>query len=445
VVIVGAGGSERTKEPPDELLARSTTFPLIRLMDRVLPDRRWPADFFAMLVAAAIPWSTTATAALAVLWFIALAPIIHRADAIYNLRRPATALPLLLGAFAIASIAWSDGNSSDIVRGIKPFLRLMLLPLLFAQYRHSDRGIQVLKAFLASCSLLLLFSFATTIYPPLWREDNPGVPIRDQTAQSAEFALCFFALLYLGLRSWQKANYVLGGILAICSLLFLYDMLFIATSRTELVILPVLVAMLFYRLYGLKSLPIAFVTIGLLGAIIWTSSSYVRGRIQHGVWELQQFEEFDRPTSIGLRLAWWRKSIDFVSRAPILGHGVGSIEGLFKESSAGKSGASGVAINNPHNQFFAVSIPLGLAGLAILLAMLWYHYALFRGDGWLPWLGAIVVIRTLVGSIFYSQLLDFTESWIYVWAVGVIGGSLARRADAHGDEPPSSLPSPNRV
>jgi hypothetical protein len=47
---------------------------------------------------------------------------------------------------------------------------------------------------------------------------------------------------------------------------------------------------------------------------------------------------------------------------------------------------------------------------------------MFRGDGWGAWIGTLVVVQNVVGSIFNSHLSDFVEGWIYVMGVGIAGG-----------------------
>ena len=46
--------------------------------------------------------------------------------------------------------------------------------------------------------------------------------------------------------------------------------------------------------------------------------------------DYQLYVEQDVPTSVGLRLEYWRKSLGFVAEAPLIGHGTGSIRGLFR-------------------------------------------------------------------------------------------------------------------
>ena len=41
------------------------------------------------------------------------------------------------------------------------------------------------------------------------------------------------------------------------------------------------------------------------------------------------------PTSIGLRLEFWQKSLRFFAEAPVIGHGTGSTRGLFEQAATG--------------------------------------------------------------------------------------------------------------
>jgi hypothetical protein len=75
-----------------------------------------------------------------------------------------------------------------------------------------------------------------------------------------------------------------------------------------------------------------------------------------------------------------------------------------------------------------VALQLGLIGTAMLLAMWIAHLALFRGGGQISWIGLAAVVQNMVGSLFNSHLSDFTQGWIYVFAVGVLGGTALRQA-----------------
>jgi hypothetical protein len=81
-----------------------------------------------------------------------------------------------------------------------------------------------------------------------------------------------------------------------------------------------------------------------------------------------------------------------------------------------------------------VAIQLGLIGAFALLGMWVAHLALFRGHGPGAWIGLTAVVQNMVGSLFNSHLSDFTQGWIYVVCVGVLGGTVLRQA-----APPSAI------
>jgi hypothetical protein len=81
-----------------------------------------------------------------------------------------------------------------------------------------------------------------------------------------------------------------------------------------------------------------------------------------------------------------------------------------------------VAAANPHNETFAVAIQLGAVGALVLWAMWIAHLWMFRGAGLVEWIGFVVVVQNIVGSLFNSHLFDFLQGWVYVVGVGVAGG-----------------------
>ena len=132
----------------------------------------------------------------------------------------------------------------------------------------------------------------------------------------------------------------------------------------------------------------------------------------------------------------------FVAEAPLIGHGVGSIREQFRNAVVGTTGAASEVSNNPHNQTLTIAVQLGIVGIVTLWAMWLAHLLLFRGTGAVAWFGLLVVLQNLVGSVFNSHLFDFTEGWLYVFGVGVIGGMVrgqaAKRLGNHNVAAPPS-------
>ncbi len=57
---------------------------------------------------------------------------------------------------------------------------------------------------------------------------------------------------------------------------------------------------------------------------------------------------------------------------------------------------------------------------------------LFRGAGLADWIGLVVVVQNIVGSLFNSHLFDFVQGWVYVVGVGVAGGMVLKQERTTG-------------
>src|SRR5205085_6385542 len=83
---------------------------------------------------------------------------------------------------------------------------------------------------------------------------------------------------------------------------------------------------------------------------------------------------------------------------------------------------AGHVIANPHNQTLNVAIQWGVVGVVLLYGMWLSHLLLFRGDDPVAWIGLLVVVQNVFGSLFNSHLFDFNAGWMYVLGVGIAGG-----------------------
>src|SRR5262249_46220078 len=135
----------------------------------------------------------------------------------------------------------------------------------------------------------------------------------------------------------------------------------------------------------------------------------------------------DEDNSTGLHLTYLKKSAAIVAQAPVIGHGTGSIAEQFRLAALNATGpASATPTVNPHNQIFAVAIDLGAVGAAVLLAMWAAHALLFRAAGLMSLIGIIIVVDNFVSSSLNSHLFDFSQGWLYVFGVGILGGTVLR-------------------
>jgi O-antigen ligase len=399
------------------------------------------ADGLAVAMAASLPWSTSATGILIVLWLLALIPTLDWSDVRRELATPAGGLPVLLVLLGALGMLWADVSLLERWKGLDSFFKLLTIPLLLVQFRRSERGLWVFGGFLLSCIVLWAVSTIVFAFPalPFFKLHYDNVLVKNAATQSGEFVACIFGLLFLAVESFNLRRWLLlFGLLAV-ALGMSASIFYVAMGRTSLVIIPVLLVLLAVKKLNGGGIAILFVGAILIGITGWLSSPYLRGRTIDIWTEIQKYEATDETNSSGERIEYWKKSAAFVRAAPVIGHGTGSIHSLFIAASVGDSGAGASITTNPHNQTFAVAIQLGLIGAALLWAMWIAHLLLFRGSGMAEWIGLVVVVQNIVGSLFNSHLFDFLQGWVYVIGVGVAGGMVLRhRAQAAVDMPARS-------
>jgi hypothetical protein len=390
------------------------------------------ADWLAVGVAMSLPWSTSATAILITLWLLAILPTLDAAMVRRALATAAGGLPVLLWLLAAVGMMWADVTWFERIDGLGGYHRLLAIPLLLAQFRRSEHGAFVLYGFLVSATCLLFLSFAYVLIPVLGiYSKSYGVPVKDYILQSGIFLICAFALIGAACDYWRAHKRQMAFALFALSAPFLASIAFVITSRTVLVVAPVLVIALGYRQFGMRGVAAAGLIAVALAGVLWFGSSNLRARIFHSGDELRAYLHTNVANATGLHIEFLRKSLKIVDGAPLIGHGTGSIAEQFRLAAAGENGtAAAVATVNPHNQIFAVAIELGLIGAVVLLAMWTAHFMLFRGGGMTAWIGTIIVVQNVVSSIANSHLFDFSQGWLYVFGVGVAGGMVLRERDS---------------
>src|SRR5581483_8605012 len=191
-----------------------------------------------------LPWSTSATAVLIVLWLVALLPTLDVATMRRELATAAGGLPVLLWALAVLGMLWADVPWGERFEGLGGFHKLLVVPLLLAQFRRSTRGWWAVTGFFAALVALLVVSWALVLLPGLpWRGKVigngtwVGVPVKDYVSQSGAFALCTFGMLAYSVDIWRRGQRWYALSLAVLAAIFLANIAFVATGRTTLLVI----------------------------------------------------------------------------------------------------------------------------------------------------------------------------------------------------------------
>ena len=217
---------------------------------------------------------------------------------------------------------------------------------------------------------------------------------------------------------------------------FVVNMVFVIVSRTAMVTMPIMLAVFALLHLKWRTSLIIFGALVVLAGLAWATSPQLQQTADTFFSEYQLYKTENVPTSIGLRLEFWKKSLGFFAEAPVVGHGTGSTADLFEQAATGNTdSATSEVIGNPHNQTLNVAVQWGIVGIILLYAMWLAHLLLFRGEGLVAWIGLLVVVQNIFTSLFNSHLFDFHEGWMYVLGVGVAGGMVLQgraRGEAAG-------------
>jgi hypothetical protein len=420
---------------------------VISPVEAILPRWRDPAtqeraaDIFAVLLAAALPWSTSLVGIFVVVWLIAVAPTLNLKTFKELLTRPICALPIALFVLAVAGTLWSDAAWGARLYAIGPTVKLLVLSVLIYHFERSTRGVWVFVAFLVSCSLLMAMSWIVAFDPNLSLKPpglaDRGIFVKNYIDQSQEFALCAVALIYPIVKFLGQRKFLAGALLTALSLSFVINMAFVIVSRTALVATPVMLFVFALMHLKLRGIIITICIAATLVGAVWFTSPVLRERATSVISQYNLYEQSNEATSVGLRLEFWRKSLAFFAEAPLFGHGTGSTRGLFDHSAIGQTGAAGEVVGNPHNQTLNVAVQWGALGVLVLYAMWLVHLLLFRGSDLGSSIGLLVVIQNIITSLFNSHLFDFHEGWMYVLGVGVAGGMTMKAKFNKSERPPS--------
>lgn len=405
-------------------------------------------DLLLVPVAAALPWSTSVFSILMAIWLISLTVTIDPRRFAAFMTRPACWLPVALFALALLGTLWSAAPWNERVHAASQVAKLFVLPLVLYHFERSQRGTWVLVSFLTSCVLMMVMSFLVFYEPSLTLkqaeltggayEPIRGIFVKNYIDQSQEFALCVVALAYPIFNFFREGKVRQALLLCAIVLALLANMLFVTVSRTALVTIPIMLAVFVVLHLRWRTSFMILSGLVLLALAAWTVSPSLRATTERFSSDYQLYKQSNQPTSIGLRIEFWTKSLRFISEAPAFGHGTGSIRGLFERAKTGPEAlAQAQVISNPHNQTLAFAIQWGVPGIVLLYAMWFAHLALFRGEGLMAWIGLLVVVQNMMTSLFNSHLVDFVPGWMYVLGVGVAGGAvLGARSRAAGPKEP---------
>ena len=293
-----------------------------------------------------------------------------------SVRNPVCLAAILLFLLLAAGTIWSVAEGGNPYRVLNKYNELWYVSLLLPLFSSVRRQRFAINAFLLSTSIVLVLVYAIhlNVIPefniPKGNNQILHVTARDPFGNDIlvnilmSYAMFIFANRALTAERAGKIAY------AVLSLLAAYYTIFISSGTTGQITSLCLLVLFLVQILGWKSiLPVVFVLASILVygyAGERTSLRYGVTKIVDGV-ELYYGEGDPQPDSVALRLEFAHNSITLFKENPWIGTGTGSIGLVYgglppEEVSLGPT-------DNPHNEYLAIAIQLGVLGLFGLLAL----------------------------------------------------------------------------
>ena len=208
------------------------------------------SDYLVVALAVSLPWSTTATGILAGVWLISSVPNLAVKSSWQVVFLPAAALPIFLILAAILGMFWAHVPWSDRFAGVSAFLKLIGIPLLMSQFATSRRAGTVMVGFIVSCVILAGISWLSFFWPSLF--NRSGIVVKNYITQGAMLTVCVFLLAPSITGAMRERRYGVAVTLLTLELVLLLNILFVAASRTYLIVFPIILAGFGFRVAGWK-------------------------------------------------------------------------------------------------------------------------------------------------------------------------------------------------
>lgn len=323
-----------------------------------------------------------------------------------------------------------SGTAGSMASGWR---KLLLLPLALALFDDGRWKFRFLSAFTAAMAICAIASFIVLVLHidvPIAAME-PGILLRNHATQGMVFAVAAFGAALMALEvTWRKYR----PLFIAETILLIANVILVSTGRSGYLVLLIctltgLIGWIFNKHRpGFKELALAgLAAILVVGALFVAPSS--RERIALAIREVQQYNQATEVTSMGIRVIFWKNTIELIGERPLLGYGTGAFGEAYGHKVAGRTGVAGTPAGDPHNQYMKIAAEHGLIGLGIFACFL---ITALRGRVPGPW--RIMNIGVLLGwcasSLANSHFSTFAEgSFIYAW-IGIMLSGMNDTAEA---------------
>ncbi|NTV69568.1 MAG: O-antigen ligase family protein [Azonexaceae bacterium] len=335
-------------------------------------------------------------------------------------RLPMVKFVLLFYAVMIVGTTYSIAPKDVAVRMAIGWSKLLLVPIalsLFADTRWKSRFLKAFVGIVAVCSVISFALWLFQIDLPVASQER-GIFLRNHATQGMAFAVGAFGAFLLAMESGAgrvRRLYVLGG------LLLLANIALVTTGRSGYLVAMVCAvgAVSGYVLFGQRRLgtrgivAAVLLVVSVAGMLLLAPTS--RERMLQGVQEVENYDQAKEVTSMGIRMIFWKNTVEMIREQPLFGYGTGAFGTAYDRKIEGRTGVAATPAGDPHNQYMKITAENGVVALLVFLGFL---VAAARQRCAAPYrmIGLCVLASWCATSLFNSHFSTFNEgNFIYAW------------------------------
>ncbi len=314
-------------------------------------------------------------------------------------------------AIILASPLYGIAPQSEIISSIWGWRKILMFPLaaIYFSNRPAEKSL-LIQIFFICCLTLAIVSFLKIILV-----GGDGILIRNYVTQGLVLSVAsLIGLLKLVESSSTKWKLIYFSSLAI----LVSNIALISTGRSGYAALLVMLS-LSLALHPKISATKKFFSIALIIALICTiffSIPNSKNRIKLAYTEAVATKNQAQDTSVGVRIIFWKNTLNMARNSSILGVGTGGFETAYRAEVRDKSGIEALITGDPHNQYLKILIEQGILGLFIFLSLLTFLVISNPKKDIFNIIGVCTLIAWSITSLANAHFSTFNEGqFIWIW------------------------------
>ena len=333
----------------------------------------------------------------------------------------------MFGLLAFGTL-YGESPQREALAHVWKYADLLFIPIFAIAFRERETRIQALLVFAITIAIIVVFSYLLRmgILPKLpFITGDAALPTVFKHKITHSILVAFGAFLFVWLGS-TTANHRLRLVWYALALLAAFNVLLIVPGATGYGVLLALTLVWVAERIGRRSAARAVLVIVSIAAALILIPNPFQDRVMLTQKEIRLWNPSipaTESTSAGLRLEFYKNTLDIISSHPFVGVGTGG----FPKAYAQQVKHTGMfQTHNPHNEFLNIAAQIGIVGLLALIAMFSVQW---RSAGQLATpmeqsLARGLVLTLVSGCMVNSLLLDHAEGLFYAWMSGLLYGGL---------------------